>query len=84
MTKPPAITFEEAMALQPGELIYQLTATNADGTATRWKVNGETKWWITRPGEFQIPLKRGLREYGYLTHENMKLFSSTEPKYEGA
>lgn len=59
----------------------ELTRENCE-TATKffhkyWKVstgrfgcrrNGKTKLWKTRPTEFKIPVKRGLRNYGYLTH----------------
>lgn len=29
-----------------------------------WRRNGRTLTWKTRPGEFEIPIKRGLYEYG--------------------
>lgn len=37
----------------------------------RWwlvRRNGATKTWKTRPGDFRIPIKAGLRVYGELTH----------------
>ena len=42
-----------------------------DQRANRWwtiRRNGQTKLWKTRPGEFQIPVKAGLRTCGYITH----------------
>ncbi len=38
-----------------------------------WKLrrNGKTKTWKTRPGEFRIPVKAGLRSCAYITHYNM-------------
>lgn len=32
--------------------------------------NGATKTWKTRPGEFRIPVKYGLYEYGYIDNNN--------------
>ena len=38
-----------------------------------WKLrrNGATKTWKTRPAEFRIPVKAGLRSCTYITHDNM-------------
>ena len=32
-----------------------------------WRRNGKTKLWKTRPTEFQVPIKHGLRAYAYIT-----------------
>jgi hypothetical protein len=42
-----------------------------DQRADRWwtvRRNGQTKLWKTRPGEFQIPVKAGLKTCGCITH----------------
>jgi len=44
----------------------------------RFRRNGKTKTWITRPDEFRVPVKRGLREYGYITQTNAKDFHTAE------
>ena len=31
-----------------------------------WRRNGATKTWKTRPGEFRIPVKYGMRGYDYI------------------
>lgn len=38
-----------------------------------WKIrrNGQTKLWKTRPNDFKIPIKAGLRACAYITHDNM-------------
>lgn len=41
-----------------------------DELGKRWRRNGRTKTWKTRPGEFRIPVKHGLRSYGYITEYN--------------
>lgn len=46
------------------------SATNADGTPLRAKRNGHTQTWKTRPGQFKIPVKHGLKTCFYITPEN--------------
>jgi hypothetical protein len=33
----------------------------------RWRRNGVTKTWKTRPTEFRVPVKYGIRSYAYIT-----------------
>lgn len=62
------ITKEQAMELHLGQTLYHTDNRNSDGSPQRWRVNGQCKTWKTRPAEFQVPLKHGLRTYDYLTH----------------
>lgn len=71
------ITKSEAM--QVNSTIYVIGLYNSDGTAVRYKINGKCKTWKTRPSEFKVPIKYGLKGYDYLTDENAHLFSLTEP-----
>lgn len=51
------------------------------GVTTRvevWRANGALKMWKTRPGEFRLPIKYGLRGYSYLTHLNAADFHIAE------
>lgn len=50
------------------------TYKNADGTPVRWRRNGKTKTWKTRPADFRIPVKYGLYEYGYIDQNNADQF----------
>lgn len=52
------------------------TYKNADGTPARYQRNGKTKLWKRQPDKFQIPVKRGLREYGYIDNDNWKEFNA--------
>ncbi len=52
------------------DMFHHQTEKNADGTPLRVRRNGKTKTWKTRLNEFKIPVKYGLREYFYITHEN--------------
>ncbi len=54
--------------------IHMVNHRNADGTPVRWRINGKCKTWKTRPNEFRVPIKHGLYDYGYLTHENAHEF----------
>jgi hypothetical protein len=64
------ITKEQATALQYRTELYHRTATNADGTPLRCRVNGKTQTWKTRPTHFRIPVKHGLRNCFYITQDN--------------
>lgn len=39
-----------------------------------WRANGKCKLWKREPERFQLPIKYGLRSYGYITEENAHLF----------
>lgn len=40
------------------------------GKVHRWRRNGSTQTWATRPSEFRIPVKYGLNQTGQITHLN--------------
>jgi hypothetical protein len=41
-----------------------------DTRIEHWRRNGETKTWKTRPDEFRVPIKYGMRSCSYLTNWN--------------
>ncbi len=43
---------------------------NADGTPVRCRASGKCQTWKTRPNEFKLPVKHGLRDSFYITPEN--------------
>jgi hypothetical protein len=53
-----------------GQTFHHQTAKNADGTPVRARVNGKCKTWKTRPEDFRLPMKHGLRSCFYITPEN--------------
>ena len=63
----PAITSDNVGANRE---LWHRTARNADGSPVRCRANGKVKLWKTRPNEFRLPVKYGLRECFYLTHRN--------------
>lgn len=61
------ITKQQAMTCTRFE---HVTMKNADGTPVRARANGRCKTWVTRPEEFSLPIKHGLRDCFYLTLRN--------------
>lgn len=39
-------------------------------TIERWRLNGACQVWKTRPKEFRLPVKYGMRDYSAITHLN--------------
>jgi len=68
------ITFEQAKNLKIGDELHHYSLKNADGTCQRWRVNGAVKLWKTRPDQIKVPIKRGMREFGYLVEWNLSDF----------
>ena len=50
---------------------WHRTITNADGTPVRCRKSGKLKTWKTRPRDFKLPVKYGLKNSFYLTPENI-------------
>lgn len=61
------VTKEQAMT---AGTFYHVRLTNRDGTAVRCRANGKCKTWKTRPGEFQLPVKYGLKDCFYISERN--------------
>lgn len=64
------ISKAQAMAATHGDIFYHRELRNADGTPLRVRVTGKCKTWVRRPEKFELPIKHGLREYGYINHTN--------------
>jgi len=64
------ITKEQATSLGHGDILHHVSVRNADGTPVRCRVNGMCKTWKTRPGDFRLPVKYGLRDCFYITPSN--------------
>lgn len=39
-----------------------------------WRRNGATQTWVTRPEDFRLPVKYGLRQYGNITQANAYMY----------
>ena len=64
------ITKEVAVEVRHGCILHHKSAQNADGTPVRARVNGVCKVWKTRPVEYRLPVKHGLRNCFYITPAN--------------
>lgn len=66
------LTLSELGSLSYRQELHHVSDKNADGTPIRCRVNGKIKTWKTRPGQFQLPVKYGLRTCFYITEDNAK------------
>ena len=64
------ITKTQATNAQYRDEFWHKTVTNADGSPARCRVNGACKVWKTRPNEFRLPVKHGLKDCFYITEDN--------------
>lgn len=65
------ITKDIALSLTYRQTLHHKTLKNRDGTPLRVRVNGSVKTWKTRPADFSIPVKYGLRQCGYIDNFNL-------------
>ncbi len=51
---------------------------------TMVRASGLCKTWVTRPEHFQLPVKHGLRDSAYITHDNAEHWHTDEecPLYQ--
>jgi hypothetical protein len=49
-----------------------------NGTCYVHRRNGATQTWKTRPGDFRIPVKYGLKGYGNITPANIDQFHAED------
>lgn len=74
------VTKEQAVAARHGKVFYHREMRNSDGTPLRVRVTGRCRTWKTRPAEFSLPVKHGLRDCGYITHRNAAEWDASEGK----
>jgi len=72
------ITKAQAVAANGNATFYHGTLRNADKTPVRCRVNGQCKTWKTRPYEFKLPVKHGLKVCFYITERNAHEWYATE------
>ena len=64
------ITKELAMELKHGDYIFSKLYSDSRGNPVRARVNGKCKTWKTRPEEFRLPMKHGLKSCFNITHDD--------------
>jgi hypothetical protein len=61
------VTKEQALTAKHFE---HVTLKDAQGAPARCRANGKCQTWVTRPDEFKLPVKHGLRTTFYITEGN--------------
>lgn len=69
------VTKQEAVASRYGQILEHASSVGHTGKPRLARVNGRCMTWVTRPTEFRLPIKAGLYEHGYITHENAASWS---------
>lgn len=69
------VTFKQAVAAggRPEPRFHYVGNAGHDACSSEiveYRVNGRCKTWVTRPGHFRLPVKRGLRETTQIMHWN--------------
>lgn len=67
------ITKTEALSPGPFHVVRERNQ-KPGATCYVWRRNGQTQTWKTRPNDFRVPVKYGLRNYGQITPANAHLF----------
>ncbi len=81
--KLPPLTLSQAKSLKRGDHIYSRIQTTSGGLVVMWRVNGAAKTWKRAPNRVTVPIKHGLRDYGYVTEHNLTGFSVYSPVQVG-
>ena len=68
------ITKAIATNLRYRDILHHVTLLNSAKEPQRCRVNGKCKTWKTRPDEFRLPVKHGLRMCFYITQDNAHLW----------
>lgn len=71
------ITKAMAEAAKHGDQFYTVWSAKGESVAAivRVRVTGKCRTWKTHPTWFRLPVKHGLRESFYITHENAAQWS---------
>ena len=64
------MTRDQAITLRIGATLHHKELRNADGTPLRARINGRPKLWATRPEEFRLPMKYGMKNCFYITERD--------------
>lgn len=76
------VTIQQAKQLKYRDEIYHKDLKDSQGHSVRAKVNGKIQLWKTRPTEFRLPMKHGLRDTFQLTQDNADQWTLV-PKHKG-
>ncbi len=69
---------EQAVALKYRAELFHATLRGSDKRPVRCRVNGTCRTWKTRPDDFMLPVKHGLRQCFYIDPTNADEWHTTE------
>lgn len=79
MNKDQAVSATYRTELHYGQCKVILGKRGGETTKTEhWRVNGKCKTWKTRPEEFELPIKYGLKSCAYMNERNAGEFHLPE------
>jgi hypothetical protein len=61
--------------IRKARMFYSKEFKDSKGEPCKYRRNGATKEWKRDPNRFQIPVKRGLYEHGYINQDNTHKFT---------
>jgi len=64
------ITISQAIEVKYRQEFHHVALKGGDKNPVRCRANGKCKTWVTRPGEFRLPVKYGLYQCFYITEKN--------------
>lgn len=64
------LTKEECVNARLGEIFHHVTEKGCDNQPVRCRKSGITRTWKTRPNNFRMPVKYGLRVSFYIDQDN--------------
>ncbi len=69
------LTAEDILTVNRNDLLYRYFHENVthrpDGTCYEWRPNGRIQLWKTRPTQFRLPIKYGLRGTAQMRDSNV-------------
>lgn len=69
-----SLTLGKLIGARVWDEIHDSKLTNADGSCVRYRVNGRLREWKTRPDQWEIPVKNGMRSHSYINNGNCHKF----------
>ena len=76
------VTLAQVKKLRYRDELYHKDLKDSRGHSVRARVNGQLKLWVTRPDEFQLPMKHGMYDTFHLTQDNADQWTLV-PKHKG-
>lgn len=74
------VTKDHAVAAGMRHTVFHNTALGpcSDTHKEAWWSNGRCKTWVSRPGDWQLPIACGMRGRGYITESNADMYHREE------